>query len=85
MNRINEPLNGSGKINFNNAFITELLYKNGAKETINHVAVGVPDPNRMIHFKLSESEGLCINLDEVRRFTTTVKSIATVSDVKILS
>lgn len=77
--------NGVGKINFSNNFSTEVLYKNGAKETINHIEPIQPDANRIIHFKISSSEGLAINLDEVRKFHSTVKSIATKSEVNIIS
>ena len=82
-NRIETDAIVGNKMNFTNHFITEVIYKNGAKETINHISVPQPDPNKMLHIKVSESEGLCINLDEVRRFHTTVKSISTLSKTLI--
>lgn len=86
----NGLLNGD-RMKFQNNFETEIIYKNGAKETVNHLEPPQPDPNRCVHFKLSASEGLCVNLDEIRKFRTSVKSIATVfpatserSDLKII-
>lgn len=67
------------KINFSNAFVTEVFYKNATKETVNHIEPPVADANRMLHFKVSLKEGLCIKLDDVRRFVTVVKSIAVAS------
>lgn len=78
--RLDGLMNEGKALNFTNTFVTDLLYKNGAKETINHLKAPQPDANRMVHFQVSGSEGLCINLDDVRRFCTKVKSISTLED-----
>lgn len=84
---LNGGLNGAAKLNFNNNFETEVFYKNGAKETILHTEPPQPDPIRLLHFKISASEGVAVNLDDVRKFRTTIKTIATSSapEIEILT
>lgn len=72
----NNRLNGAARIGFKNNFETEILYKNGARESVLHMEAPQPDQLRMLHFKVSASEGVAVNLDDVRRFKTTVRSIA---------
>lgn len=70
-------INGASRLSFTNAFETTVYYKNGATEKVLHVEPPVPDQVRLLHFKISPSCGVAINLDDVRKFQTTVKSIAT--------
>lgn len=83
--RLDSVLGEGKKINFNNVFVTEVFYKNGAKETINHIKPPQPDTNRMVHFQINDSCGVAINLDEIRKFQTVAKSIAAVSEIEIIT